>query len=434
MATIVILLTIILTHFFVISRLVFFPYPELFIYPYLTNLGLVPYKQILDQHFPGLMFLPINLANLGVNTPETAIILHLAIIGVIHLMLFKITKNYLANLIFLLWQPYFEGNMLWIDSFMPIFLLPAYFCTKNKKYFLSAIFLGLALVLKQVVLPLILLLAIYIYFSENRNIAVKFVLISAIPMGLVSLYFLNLGVFNDFFYWTVTFNLTTFAQMGRKYATFNEIVKVLYVFLPAFIYIFMDYKKSKNILLLGLFTFSSLIFAYARFDLVHLQPVLPFVVIAIALFLEKLPFKKTLVAAYLIVSLYPVANYTSKVSGQEVKFFGKIENELTAKIRTYVKQGEPILALGTTPHIYYLTKTRPAGDIFVFNFPWFLVESENRISKEILSDPPKLVVRDSSATTGGLNLLQYMPEINQFVEQNYSIQDKIGDIEILLPK
>ncbi len=63
----ILLLFIILIHIFITFKLIFFPYPELFIYPYLTNHGLLPYKQILDQHFPGLMFLPINFNNLGKN-------------------------------------------------------------------------------------------------------------------------------------------------------------------------------------------------------------------------------------------------------------------------------------------------------------------------------------------------------------------------------
>src|SRR3989338_3479932 len=63
---------ILLTHILILSKLIYFPYPELFIYPYLTNHGLKPYSQIIDQHFPGLMFLPLNLDNLGMTTPEIA--------------------------------------------------------------------------------------------------------------------------------------------------------------------------------------------------------------------------------------------------------------------------------------------------------------------------------------------------------------------------
>src|SRR3989339_1236932 len=81
---------ILLIHALVITRLIYFPYPEFFIYPYLTNHGLKPYSQILDQHFPGLMFLPVNLNNLGMTTPETARLWSIAIVIIIQLMLFFI--------------------------------------------------------------------------------------------------------------------------------------------------------------------------------------------------------------------------------------------------------------------------------------------------------------------------------------------------------
>src|SRR5689334_6091028 len=125
-----ILLLIIVVHVFVLYNLIFFPYPEFFVYPYLTNNGLVPYKQIFDQHFPGLMFLPINFNNLGLLTPEIARVWAAAIIIIVHGLLFFVTsrivknpiKALVANLFFLMWQPFLEGWVLWIDSFLPLFL------------------------------------------------------------------------------------------------------------------------------------------------------------------------------------------------------------------------------------------------------------------------------------------------------------------------
>ena len=84
------LLGLIIIHVFILTKLIYFPYPELFIYPYLTNQGLKPYQQILDQHFPGLMFLPLNLDNLGMNTPEVARIWSISIVILAQVILFII--------------------------------------------------------------------------------------------------------------------------------------------------------------------------------------------------------------------------------------------------------------------------------------------------------------------------------------------------------
>ncbi|MDO8785252.1 MAG: hypothetical protein Q7J12_03455 [Syntrophales bacterium] len=91
------LLIVILAHIFILTRLMFFPYPELFIYPYLTNHGLKPYSQILDQHFPGLMFFPINLDNLGMNDEIIARGWSIAIIVLTHLLLYFISSKILKN-------------------------------------------------------------------------------------------------------------------------------------------------------------------------------------------------------------------------------------------------------------------------------------------------------------------------------------------------
>ena len=128
----ILLIFIILTNILVLSKLNFFPYPELFVYPYLTNHGFVPYRDILDHHFPGLMFFPFNLGNLGMDTPIAARFLQYGVVIITHIVLYLVAKKFLgkkailANIFFALWQPFFEGWVLWIDSFLPLILLPAF--------------------------------------------------------------------------------------------------------------------------------------------------------------------------------------------------------------------------------------------------------------------------------------------------------------------
>ena len=144
-------------HLYVLKKLVFFPYPELFVYSYLTKQGLIPYKQIFDQHFPGIMFFPINMISLGIDTPQEARLLQLGVVAVTHILIFSISKkifktnfySLIPNLLYLVWQPFFEGYVLWIDSFIAMFLLLAcYFLLRKKNandILYSGIFLGIAL-------------------------------------------------------------------------------------------------------------------------------------------------------------------------------------------------------------------------------------------------------------------------------------------------
>lgn len=437
------LVSLISAHLFLVSRLIFFPYPELFIYPYLTNIGLTPYSQIFDQHFPGLMFLPINLGTLGFDTVSEMMILHLSIIAITHILIFitvkQVTKSektaFLANLFYFLWQPYLEGNTLWIDSFIPLLFLPASLFFYNKKYSLSGLFLGFALVMKQVVVPLGAVLGLYLLVTKQYQALKSFAIWSALPVLAMLLYIVNIGAWNEFFYWTVTFNLTTFAEMGRKYATLNELIKIAVIFSPAIIYsIYLLYRKSQ-MAVYSTFLLGSLIFAYARFDFVHLQPALPFVAILSAIFISKFPdfLKNNLLILYILCSSLILYNYHQALKSNETRFFGETEYALASTIDKYTEEGDPIFAMATTPHIYFLTKTRPSGNNFVFQFHWFMKEAESDILTGLINDSPKVVIRDSNAQVAGVNLVSAMPQINMFIEKNYRIVDKIGDIEILTP-
>jgi hypothetical protein len=455
------LFLVIVLHLFILSRLIFFPYPELFIYPYLTADGLLPYKQILDQHFPGLMFFPINLFSLGMRTPEIARIWHLGLIAVTQITLYwSAKKNFkskkwalFANSLFLLWQPFFEGYVFWIDSFIPLFLLPAFcllvdFNSKKidtQKLFLSGLLLGMALVFKQVTLPLILLVGLFVLWRVKKIKKLSpFVLGTAIPGVLMFAYICSIGVWRDFIFWTVTFNLTTFAQMGRKYPDVVGLVKTAPVFLlasVAWIAIFLKVKRPKSKMidtyfLLGLFFLGSLVFAYARFDFIHLQPALPFAILILIFAVKKFFRKKAVLMflTYISVSLFLLVPFYQNHIDDRVLFFGEFEDRLVNKVQRYVSEGDVIFALGTTPHLYQLTNTLPPGNIFVFQFPWFMVEAEERILSGIMNDPPKVVVRDMGATTGGLNLISYMSNINRYIEGNYEIVDQVDEVEIMIRK
>ena len=160
-------------HIAILSKLKFFPYPELFIYSYLTKGSLIPYKQIFDQHFPGLMFLPVNFASLGIDTVAEMRIVSYLLVVLSHLAIYKISKTILKNnkllllpnLLFLIWHPSIEGYVLWIDSFAQTTLLWSfYFLLRkgNKNSFLTGLLLGLTFLLKQTVAPLTL------WFSDLR--------------------------------------------------------------------------------------------------------------------------------------------------------------------------------------------------------------------------------------------------------------------------
>lgn len=444
---------LILVHIFILLRMIFFPYPELFIYSYLTDQGLLPYKQIIDQHFPGVMFLPVNLFSLGIDTLAEMRLLSFALIIFSDLMLAKILKRlfnknsyvFVGLLLYVFWQIYFEGHVLWIESFINPLILAAFYLLmdfiKKKDYsklYISAFVLGLSLVLKQTVLPLVGLIYLYLII---RKVSLKKIfcslLLFSLPISVVVLYFFKIGIIEDFFYWTVTFNLTAFAEMGKTYPTLNNLIKIMPVFGVALVSVLLQLKKSnfQTIILPGVFFLGSLFFAYARFDYIHLQPALPFAVI-LMLFLFGSVKKSVLIAfavLYVFVSLYifvPSFRFYSK-PGISPMFNDTETVSLVNSVNRY-KKGGSVFALGAYPHIYYLTNCLPPGDIFSFQFPWFMKIAEDRILEGIVTDPPDIIVRDGSAQVDGFTLVNYMEKIEDYVKRNYREVDRIGSTEILV--
>lgn len=439
---------IIFLNLFLLLILNFFPYPELFAYPYLTAHGSVPYAQIFDQHFPGLMFFPINLYTLGFTDPQSMRLFQAFIVTVNQILIYKIVKILLKdkkyillpNILYLIWQPFLEGYVLWIDSMVTPLILLAFWLMLTSKFknlrlmFLAGIMLGLALTFKQILVPVIIVFSLAIIF-KTKNFKSIFIFGSgvAIPACLMLLYIVSIGVWDEFYYWTFTFNITTFAEFGRKYATIGEIVKIFPLIGLAMIGGgWLIYKKTiSEIKFLYALFLVCLLFSYARFDFVHLQPALPFAVLLLAIVFLNIPKKYYLVIGviYMLIVGVFVIRFYSKNIGSRVYFWGTEEQAIFQEVNRLTKDGDTIFSFASLPHIYAATNTLPPDKLFVFQFPWFMMETQDKILEGLKKDPPVLVLRDPSALTDGKNLLNYMKNIDEYVKENYRLEKTENSVE-----
>lgn len=438
-------------HSIILNNLIFLPYPEFFIYPYLTNQGLLPYKQIFDQHFPGLMFLPLNFGNLGMTTPAVARAWLISTVLITQLLIYFITnkitgdkkKGLMACFLYLIWQPFLEGWTFWIDNIIPIFLLPAFYFSykylKNRTFWdITAVgfFMSLAVLFKQVFIPLYLVLGL-VFLLRFKSIKAMFCYgLGFLPVTLLWVGFFYLkGVFNDLFFWTVTFNLTTFAKEGTKPPFFSGLIRVGWIYLPILLTIFL---KDKIItLLFFVFLLGSLSGDISRFDLVHFQTSLPFIVIATSLvFFEfyKRSLFKPFILLYLVVGVVWLVTFYKGHIGDKIFFFDNQTLKIAEKIKENSDPGEEIFLLGPIPLLYQMTETIPAGRIFVFQFPWFLIESEDKFLKALEQHKPNLVVRDSSVVIEDKPITKFAVRLNDYIDQNYVVFDKVGSTEFLKRK
>lgn len=451
----IILIVIILIHISILLKIVFFPYPELFIYSYLTTKGLLPYKQIIDQHFPGIMFFPLNLFNLGINTPDKARFLNLGLVSLNHIFIFLIARkifksNYLAlfvNIMYLIWHPFFEGYVLWIDTFVSSLLLILFYVLINgwkrvekKKEFIAGLILGITLLFKQVILPLALVLFAYYFLYKKKFMSSLGLLLGILlPVLLMFIYIIKLDVLKDFWYWTVTFNLTTFSQLGRKYPTFLEILKICWVFSPSLLAVFIIFLKKpvKELQLLSIFFICAMFFFYARSDFIHLQPLLPFGFL-LTIFLIKIVPKRLIypvVIIYLLGSSYLLLPfYRWAINNKQTLFFGDKEREIISEVKKYAGKDDSVFSFATVSHLNYLTDTLPPGRVFVFPFPWFMLKAQNIILEGIVKDPPKVIIMDKYAEVEGMNLIAYMPDIKKYIDSKYKVVNIMYQTEVLIPK
>lgn len=440
--SVILLVSIITFHIFIFTKLIYFPYPELFVYPYLTNHGLKPYSQILDQHFPGLMFFPINFDNLGMNDEIIARGWSIVVIILTHLLLYfissKILKNskraLLVNFLYLTWQPFFEGWVLWIDSFLPLILLPAFYTLYKNKLLLTGLLLGIGIVFKQTLIPLSFLVFLYILLqTKDSKSILKFLFGLLTPLALMILYLINIGVFKDFWYWTIVFNLTIYANFGTSIPTTTGfITRILLVYLSSLFGWFYEDKRLVHILFL--FLLGSLIGVFDRADFVHYQPSLPFAVLATILGVQRLHksrFFKAGIFIYIVIAAWWLNVFYKGHLSNKVILFDSQTKLLASKIKEYTKSDNKIFVFGAPPHLYQMADRLPVGNILVFQFPWFLKVTEDRILDGIKKDQPNIIISDRTFEIEGQKITEFARKIDTYIQQNYVPIDQVGSTTIL---
>lgn len=430
---------IILIHILVLWTLEFFLYPELIIYPYLVVSGFLPYKNILDQHFPGLMFLPINFYSLGFDNPLAFKLLLVTIVAVQALLIYKIAQKignkYIAKLsvlAYLIWQPFFEGNQLWLDIFLPLFTLPAFWFFLNNKWFLTGLFLGLGIVFKQTQVPLVAFVGLLIVIKFRFQALFRFSLGALIPSMLMLVYLGKIGVISDFWYWTVQFNLSDFAADGSLAPRIVDWVRLSFPILVLIVSWKILPSKYQPILIITWMIFT-IVGGIARYGLLHLQPSVPYFCIIFGLVVYELAKQKRklwLGGVVALTVLWMGYFYSRQRNFFQTKFYDSQTNTIVASIQQRTQPGDKIFLLGVHPHIYELTKTLPPNKTFIFQFPWFFKVAGDRVLSSLQDDPPKLIVYDNASSIDGQYLRDYGAFLLNYVRANYSLTLQIGEIEI----
>jgi hypothetical protein len=215
--------------------------------------------------------------------------------------------------------------------------------------------------------------------------------------------------------------------------SFAHFSRVALIFGSAFIALLRI--KERSVMIFLIFLVGSLMGLSTRFDFVHFQPALPFAVLATVYGLGRLRCLGWVgVAGYISIAIWWLTIFYRGHIGEKVYFFDESTYEVANKIVNYTNPADKIFVFGAAPHLYQMTQTLPAGDIFVFQFPWFYKVAEKRILEGIMRDKPEIVASDRTVKIEDQPITEFAKEIDQYILQNYEPIDRVGTTDILRRK
>ncbi len=441
---------ILLTHLVLLIYLRFTAWPEMILWPYLQNMGLLPWRDIVIIYPPGLIVLlgflgkifGISLLGLKLYTWILILSTDLLVFWVTQ----KITKNqkiaFFSLLFYVLWQPFFEGNALWFDLVLaPLGLLVFYFLI-SKKFFWSGLFFGLALAVKQTAFwffPPILATA-WILGEFKRKSFLSFVWGLGLPLIICLVYLLLTGLWREFYHWAIDFGVFYLPRAPGQ-IQLPTIKQILLLLIP-FAIIFpslLSVLRRRNIVkgelavLLIFWIFFSSLGVFPRFEYFHFQPALPFLAIlfGISVVSLKISLKKIgwLIFFVLVIlgTVYLQQRFYRLNWQQPTRFFEEDIMKTAQWLQKNTAPAEKIYILNSWDHLYALSGTLPAVSPLIHTLPWHLEYPgmQEKYVTDLIKNKPRIIVFQPYSEKG---LGSYKPEkIDQFLKENYTLSEVVAD-------
>lgn len=435
------------------TNLTLFAYPENFAYPFFVEGGMLPYREIVDQHFPGLLLFSIHWRTLGIVGPEQARLAMLVIFALTATLLFGTTwaiyrdvrLSVLTYVFYALWVSYFGGNVFWLDSILPLFLIPAFYFgyrfflveERIKDVFLLGLFLGLTTVFKP--LGLIMALAVTILILGRRQFKPIFFFFLGlfIPISAMLAYFVGIGVLSDFLRWAVVFNLTSYGQLAQKLPTAGQLTGVLVASVLPLIFFVREGHRG-DFFYLSIWLVVLLIGVFPRFELFHFQPSLPFFSLVSAITTRELwrrrkVWKKMIPLVVVMAMLLAQFRFFQRSLTGVNFFFRSYHYQAADFILQNTDSDEPLFVFGGQDQLYPLAQRLPPDKFYVPQLPWYYARLgiQERVVASLEKDPPLYVLYVKDAGVDNQSLTDYGKIVFAYLEDNYQpTAEQYGPIQV----
>src|SRR5258706_2651111 len=402
---------------------------EFTLYPYLTSHGFLPYRNIIDQHFPTLLFGPFSLPAFLTTNPWPLLAVFLGtlcltdILFYLSLIRFKVHQPFLWLIFYIVSSVYFSGNTLWLETFINLLLSAWLFLSFSKfpvSKFISGLLFSQIILLRPTILPAILFLIFGLYLPITA------LFLAGIFAGffIPGVYLLRHHLTSDFYRLTIEFNQQAYPRGAFLLPAKRQIIYLL-LWLSPIIYSLI--RKRKRLLLICLASFLLLIFP--RFGFEHLQPLFLCTVLFWALNSKK---PQPLIY-FLIFSLFCLSLIASLRHPYGNYFLNPDVKNISQTVRAL--PGQNIYLLGASDLIYPLSGKTPPQFTYLPYLPRYFSQTDftDRGIKS-LSDKNTPVLLDYSASIDGVNILESSGQILEYIRMNFTPGKKISHYQLFLPK
>jgi len=423
------LLVLLGLHLFVLTKVQFTAWPEMFSFPYMVNKGLLIYR---DFHHAYQPLLTIILSFVYKIFGYKLLVLQIftwALILISDILIFTISLNLfgrkLTSLIpvaaFVILQPFFEGNMLWFDlATVPLILFSIWFLFR-KNWFWAGFFIALGILIKQQVGLLLLGYFVYIWLKKVKfKDFLYFAIGGTLPVVVTFILLFVNGIFNDYLLWTFTFPLKYLPKIPGypTWPTLKQDLTLAVLASPFLLLVRKKYRTPESLFLVVIFL-AAITSSLPRFSYFHLQPMLAIYVILLGMI--TVPQNRL----YLLIVPALVFLYVLKQNliyfGIPPRFYNKDAESLAKIVRSEIKKNEKVYLLGSNSLIYILSDTVPPKP-WIENYVWHfeIPGMQAKLTTGWEKDPPRAIFWSDPTAGNWFDVGTYQPkEITEWIRKNY---------------
>lgn len=431
-----VLTTLLGIHLFLLIHLSFTPWPEMLSYPYLFSHGYTLYKDFIVPYPPFLVLLlsfVYKVFGYKVVVLKTFTWLLILLSDVSVFLTVKKTVDserwaVIGVLFFVIIQPFLQGNMLWVDTFLVLpVLLGIYFLLKSR-LFLCGLFFAMAVFSKQTAVVYLLIAGGFTLYKYKKLEKVWLLFLpSFIFAVLFLLYLLLTKSLTNFFDWNLFFPAAYWSKYpGYVKFTLGNIDRLILAGLLAAAAV--AFKRSKLIFWMSL---GSLLAVYPRFSYYHLAVGISLFAVCFSILLKHYYKVKPVIFA-ILVFLFVFFWYRGRSVlawdwGKQDRFYDIADAQVVEDIDSNFGLNANVYLANIHSGVYVYAQALPPKPWYDnYGWYWEVPGKQKDVIKLWEQNPPEAIYwKDELAGNQYLPGVYRPKEIYSWVNSNYTKEKEV---------